>query len=249
VGEKVGAGGGARIDIALDPLEGATLTAKAMAGALSVLAFAPAGGLMRSPDAYMDKIAIGPGYPPGLIDLDAPAAANVKALAKAKGVAPSEVRVCVLDRPRHAPIIASLRSVGAKVLLLADGDVAGAINTTNPAAQVDLYLGQGGAPEGVLACAALKCAGGQFQGRFVRRAETDKGRPRRGGVFEAGAPRKYDLNELVSGDLVFAATGVTQGQLLDGVRKADGCLHTHTLLMTSSSRIVRELRTKRPIDG
>ncbi|MCA6333017.1 MAG: class II fructose-bisphosphatase, partial [Phenylobacterium sp.] len=168
IGEKVGRGGAA-IDIALDPLEGTTLTAKAMANALAVMAWAPKGTLLNAPDTYMDKIACGPGYPSGVIDLDRSPADNVRALAAAKGVAPEAITVCVLDRPRHAEVIASIRSVGARVNLITDGDVAGVIHTADPATGIDLYLGQGGAPEGVLACAALKCVGGQFQGRLVFR--------------------------------------------------------------------------------
>jgi fructose-1,6-bisphosphatase II / sedoheptulose-1,7-bisphosphatase len=247
IGEKVGSGKGERVDIALDPLEGTTLTAKAMANALTVVAFAPGGGMLHAPDTYMDKIAIGPGYPRGLVDLDASPADNIKALAKAKGVAPEEITVCVLDRPRHAPIIESVRSVGARVLLITDGDVAGVINTTDPETGVDLYIGQGGAPEGVLACAALKCVGGQFQGRLVFRNEDEKARARRLGLKDADFDRKYDLDELVTGDAVFAATGVTKGALLDGVRFSGGYVATHTLVMTSATQTVREIRMKRPV--
>ena len=169
IGEKVGRGKGAKIDIALDPLEGTTLTAKAMANALAVMAWAPKGTLLNAPDTYMDKIACGPGYPEGLLDLDRSAGENAQARAAAKGGDIAEISVCVLDRPRHAEIIASLREVGARVCLITDGDVAGVINTADPDTGVDMYVGQGGAPEGVLACAALKCVGGQFQGRLVFR--------------------------------------------------------------------------------
>ncbi len=247
IGEKVGSGKGQRVDIALDPLEGTTLTAKAMANALTVIAFAPEGGMLHAPDTYMDKIAIGPGYKDGLIDLDASPADNVKALAKAKGVTPSDITVCILDRPRHADIIASVRSVDARVLLITDGDVAGVIFTTDPTTEVDLYIGQGGAPEGVLACAALKCVGGQFQGRLVFRNDDEKTRARRLGLKDDQFNRKYTLNELVPGDAVFAATGVTDGALLDGVKYHDGYVHTHTLVMTSASHTVREMRMKRPV--
>ncbi|MEO6339739.1 MAG: fructose-bisphosphatase class II family protein, partial [Caulobacteraceae bacterium] len=232
---------------ALDPLEGTTLTAKAMANALAVLAFAPGGGMLHAPDTYMDKIAIGPGYPEGVIDLDKTPAENVKALAKAKGVAPSEITVCVLDRPRHAEIIASLRSVGARVHLISDGDVAGVIHTADPETGIDLYVGQGGAPEGVLACAALKCVGGQFQGRLVFRNDDEKARARRLGLKDAEFDRKYSLNDLVKGDAVFAATGVTKGALLDGVKVKGGYVYTHSLVMTSSTHTVREIRLKRPV--
>jgi fructose-1,6-bisphosphatase II / sedoheptulose-1,7-bisphosphatase len=247
IGEKVGTGRGDRVDIALDPLEGATLAAKAMAGALTVVAFTPGGGMLQAPDTYMDKIAVGPGYNPGLVDLDASPIQNVKAVAKAKGVTPSEVTVCILDRPRHAEIIASLRSIDAQVKLINDGDVAGAINTADPATGVDLYIGSGGAPEGVLACAALKCVGGQFQGRLLFRNENEKARARKLGLKDEDFDRKYDLEEMVPGDAVFAATGVTDGALLDGVRFADGYVHTHSLVMTTATFTVREIRMKRPV--
>jgi len=247
IGEKVGTGKGQRVDIALDPLEGATLTAKAMAGAMTLVAFTPSGGMLQAPDTYMDKIAIGPGYNPGLVDLDASPADNVRAVAKAKGVTPSDITVCVLDRPRHADIIASVRSVAARVHLINDGDVAGVINTTDPQTRVDLFLGSGGAPEGVLACAALKCVGGQFQGRLIFRNDDEKARARKLGLKDADFGRKYDLDELVPGDAVFAATGVTNGALLDGVRFADGYVHTHSLVMTTATHTVREIRMKRPV--
>jgi len=247
IGEKVGTGKGPRVDIALDPLEGTTLTAKAMANALAVLALAPGGGMLQAPDTYMDKIAIGPGYPKGVVDLDRSPAENVKALAAAKGVEASAITACVLDRPRHADIIASLRSVGARVHLISDGDVAGVIHTADPETGVDIYIGQGGAPEGVLACAALKCVGGQFQGRLVFRNDDEKARARRLGLKDAEFNRKYDLDDLVKGDAVFAATGVTDGALLDGVKVAGGFIHTHTLVMNSSTGTVREIRMKRPV--
>jgi fructose-1,6-bisphosphatase II / sedoheptulose-1,7-bisphosphatase len=244
IGEKVGKGGPA-VDIALDPLEGTTLTAKAMANALAVMAWAPKGTLLNAPDTYMDKIACGPGYSEGVIDLDASPADNVKALAKAKGVPVEEITVCVLDRPRHASIIESLRAVGARVYLITDGDVAGVMNTADPETGVDLYLGQGGAPEGVLACAALKCVGGQFQGRLVFRNADEKARAQRVGITDF--EKKYVLNEIVRADAIFAATGVTKGALLDGVSFKDGFVHTHTLVMNSSTRTVREVRMKRAV--
>jgi fructose-1,6-bisphosphatase II / sedoheptulose-1,7-bisphosphatase len=245
IGEKVGRGKGAKIDIALDPLEGTTLTAKAMANALAVMAWAPKGSLLNAPDTYMDKIACGPGFPAGVIDLDKSPAENVKSLAKAKGVSPEEITACVLDRPRHAEIIASLRSVGARVHLITDGDVAGVINTADPETGVDLYVGQGGAPEGVLACAALKCVGGQFQGRLVFRNADERKRAERCGITQLD--KKYDLHEMVRADAIFAATGVTKGALLDGVHVEDGFVHTHTLVMNSATRTVREVRMKRPV--
>jgi fructose-1,6-bisphosphatase II / sedoheptulose-1,7-bisphosphatase len=245
IGEKVGRGKGAKIDIALDPLEGTTLTAKAMANALAVMAWAPKGTLLNAPDTYMDKIACGPGYPAGVIDLDRTPAENVQAIARAKGVEPSEVTVCVLDRPRHAEIMASLRSVGARVHLITDGDVAGVMNTADPDTGIDLYVGQGGAPEGVLACAALKCVGGQFQGRLVFRNADEKARAARVGIKDFD--KKYDLHEMVRADAIFAATGVTNGALLDGVEVVDGFVHTHTIVMNSFTRTVREVRMKRPV--
>src|SRR5437899_6253451 len=200
IGEKVGKGGKRKIDIALDPLEGTTLTAKSMANALAVMAWAPAGTLLNAPDTYMDKIACGPGYPAGLLDLDKSAADNARALAKAKGVDASDINVCVLDRPRHAEIIASLRTAGCRVSLITDGHVAGVMNTADPETGIDMYVGQGGAPEGVLACAALKCVGGQFQGRLVFRSEDEKARARRLGLKDEDFGRQDELDELVKGD-------------------------------------------------
>jgi len=243
IGEEVGTGNGPAIDIALDPLEGTTLTAKAMANALAVLAIAPRGGLLHAPDTYMDKIAVGPGYAPGIVGLDRSPSENVKALAEAKGVAPADITVCVLDRPRHADIIADLREVGARVKMITDGDVAGVINTTDPATGVDLYLGSGGAPEGVLAAAALKCVGGQMQGKLIFRNDEERARAERVGVSDFD--KTYDLHEMASGETVFCATGVTNGELLDGVRKAAGMVHTHTLVMTSADGMVRRIRSAR----
>src|SRR6201996_3194024 len=245
IGEKLGKGTGPKIDIAVDPLEGTTLTAKAMANALAVMAWAPEGTLLNAPDTYMDKIAVGPGLPAGIIDLDKSPADNIKAIAKAKGVPTSEVTVCVLDRPRHAEIIASLRSVGARVALISDGDVAGVINTTDPTTGIDLYIGQGGAPEGVLACAALKCVGGQFQGRLVFRNSDERTRAAKWGITDLD--RKYDLHEIVRGEAIFCATGVTKGALLDGVKIVGRQVRTHTLVMHSASHTVREVRLQRPL--
>ena len=245
IGEKVGKGNGPRIDIALDPLEGTTLTAKAMANALAVMAWAPAGTMLNAPDTYMDKIACGPGFPAGIIDLDQSAGDNARALAKAKGVDISQITVCVLDRPRHAEIIASLREAGTRVHLITDGDVAGVMNTADPETGIDLYVGQGGAPEGVLACAALKCVGGQFQGRLVFRNADERARAQRLGITDLD--KKYDLHEMVRADAIFAATGVTKGALLDGVKISGGFVRTHTLVMNSATHTVREVRMKRPI--
>lgn len=245
IGEKVGTGKGPAIDIALDPLEGTTLTAKAMANALCVLAMSPGGGMLHAPDTYMDKIAIGPGYPAGTVDLDNSPQDNVRSLAKAKGVEPRDITVCVMDRPRHADLIAALREVGAKVMLITDGDVAGVIHTAEPETGIDLYLGSGGAPEGVLAAAALKCVGGFFQGRLVFRNDEERARASRTGVTDFD--RKYDLHELVSKDAIFAATGVTKGAMLDGVKVENGFVTTHTLVMDSSTRTVRRIHTSRPV--
>jgi fructose-1,6-bisphosphatase II / sedoheptulose-1,7-bisphosphatase len=242
IGEKVGKGGPA-IDIALDPLEGTSLTAKAMANALAVMAWAPTGTMLHAPDTYMDKIACGPGFPEGVLDLDASPADNARAIAAAKGVAITEITACVLDRPRHADIIASLRKAGVRIHLITDGDVAGVMNTADPDTGIDFYVGQGGAPEGVLACAALKCVGGQFQGRLVFRNNDERARARSHGVTDLD--KTYNLHEMVRSDAIFVATGVTDGALLQGVKYKDGFVHTHTLVMNSASRTVREVRMKR----
>jgi len=245
IGEEVGKGTGPEVDIALDPLEGTTLTAKAMANALSVMAFAPRGGLLYAPDVYMDKIAIGPGYTPGLIDLDLSPADNVKALAKAKGVSVQDITVCLLDRARHGKIIDELRNLKVSLKLITDGDVQGVINTTDPDTQVDMYIGQGGAPEGVLAAAALRCIGGQMQGRLKFRNDDEVARARRVGIDQLDM--KYDIEGLASGPTIFAATGVTQGDLLDGVKIRNGRASTHTLVMNSMDNAVQYLRSERPL--
>jgi len=241
IGEEVGTGNGPEIDIALDPLEGTTLTAKAMANALAVLAIAPRGGLLFAPDTYMDKIAIGPGYEDGIINLDESAGDNITRMAKAKGVPVSDMTACVLDRPRHAEIIDSLRSVGARIALISAGDVAGVINTTNPATGIDLYVGRGGAPEGVLAAAALKCVGGQMQGRLHFRNDAERRRADRTGIKDYDA--KYDLNQLASSETVFCATGVTNGGLVDGVLRREGYIETDTLVMSSADGMVRRIKS------
>ncbi len=246
IGEEVGKGKGPEIDIALDPLEGTTLTAKAMANALAVMAFAPRGGLLYAPDTYMDKIAIGPGYAPGLVDLDKSPADNARAMAKAKGVSVEDITVCVLDRARHSKIIDELRGVKARILLITDGDVQGVINTTDPETQVDLYIGQGGAPEGVLAAAALRCVGGQMQGRLHFRNDDEIARARRVGIDQLDT--KYDLEGLAAGPTTFSATGVTDGSLLDGVKLRGGRVHTHTLIMNSIDGSVQRLRSDRPLN-
>ena len=250
IGEKVGSaqGTGPKIDIALDPLEGTTITAKAGPNALAVLAIAEEGCLLNAPDVYMEKLAVGPGYPPGVIDLDRPVSENVAAVASAKGVKPSELIVCVLDRPRHAALIAELRAIGCGIQLIPDGDVAGVIATTNEDTGIDMYMGSGGAPEGVLAAAALRCVGGQFKGRLLFRNEDEKARARRWGITDLN--KQYDLSELARGDCIFAATGVTDGSLLAGVkRRKGGTMTTESVVMRASSGTVRwvkgEHRTRR----
>ena len=243
IGEKVGGapGKGPRIDIALDPLEGTTITAKAGPNALAVLAAAEEGCLLNAPDTYMDKLAVGPGYPEGIIDLARSPSDNVRAVAEAKGVEPGDIIVCVLDRPRHADLIAELRSLGCGVVLIGDGDVAGVIATTDPETTIDMYMGQGGAPEGVLAAAALRCVGGQFNGRLVFRNEDEKARARKWGIEDLD--RIYKLEDLARGDCIFAATGVTSGSLLDGVKRLrGGTMTTESVVMRASSGTVRLIR-------
>jgi fructose-1,6-bisphosphatase II / sedoheptulose-1,7-bisphosphatase len=238
IGEKVGTGNGASIDIALDPLEGTTITAKAGPNALAVLAIAEKGCLLNAPDVYMDKLAVGPGYPEGVIDLDKSPAENVRAVAAAKGVQPNEIIACVLDRPRHEKIIAELRQIGCGIMLIPDGDVAGVIATTDPDTTIDIYMGSGGAPEGVLAAAALRCVGGQFKGRLLFRNDDERARARKWGIEDLD--RVYDLNDLARGDCIFAATGVTDGSLLDGVKRLKGgCMTTESVVMRASSGTVR----------
>jgi fructose-1,6-bisphosphatase II / sedoheptulose-1,7-bisphosphatase len=241
IGEKVGSGG-LEVDIALDPLEGTTLTAKALPNALAVMAMAEPGTLLNAPDTYMDKIAIGPGYPEGTIDLDADPGDNVRSLAKAKGVPASEITALILDRPRHARIIESVRRAGAAVRLITDGDVAGVIATTDPQTGIDVYIGQGGAPEGVLAAAALRCVGGQMQTRLVFRNSDERERATKLGVTDFN--RKYGLTELVSGDVIFAATGVTDGSMLSGVHISGEFVTTESVVMRSATHTVRWVKGK-----
>jgi fructose-1,6-bisphosphatase II / sedoheptulose-1,7-bisphosphatase len=242
IGEKVGTGKGPKIDIALDPLEGTTLTAKAMANALAVVAMAQGGTLLHSPDVYMDKIACGPGFPEGIIDLDAPVEENIDAVAKEKNVAASEITLCILDRERHESLITGARKMGARVFLIPDGDVAGVFHTTEASTGIDLYVGQGGAPEGVLAAAALRCVGGQMQGRLLFRNDDERSRAERAGINDLD--RKYDLKDLASGDVIFAATGVTNGTMLDGVKWESGYVNTHTVVMRSKTGTVRYIRAR-----
>ena len=242
-GEKVGGapGKGPKIDIALDPLEGTTITAKAGPNALAVLAAAEEGCLLNAPDTYMDKLAVGPGYPEGIIDLAKTPTENVCAVAAAKGVEPKDIIVCVLDRPRHADLIAELRGLGCGVVLIGDGDVAGVIATTDPETTIDMYMGQGGAPEGVLAAAALRCVGGQFNGRLVFRNEDEKRRAAKWGIEDLD--RIYKLEDLAKGDCIFAATGVTSGSLLEGVKRLrGGKMTTESVVMRASSGTVRWIK-------
>ncbi len=244
IGEKVGSGGVA-VDIALDPLEGTTLTAKALPNALAVMAIAETGTLLNAPDTYMDKIAIGPGFKEGLIDLDAEPAENVERLAKAKGVSPRQITALVLDRPRHSQIIESLRRAGASVRLITDGDVAGVIATTDPATGIDIYMGQGGAPEGVLAAAALRCVGGQIQTRLVFKKEDERQRAARLGITDFN--KKYSLLDLASGDVIFAATGVTDGSMLAGVHRIGSHITTESVVMRSATGTVRWIKARHAV--
>ncbi len=245
IGEEVGTGTGPEVDIALDPLEGTTLTAKDMPNALTVIAMGPRGSMLHAPDVYMDKLAIGPGYPPGLVTLDMPPADRVEALAGAKGCDPGGITVCVLERPRHQALIEAVRATGAAIRLITDGDVAGVMHcaeagTTN----IDMYMGVGGAPEGVLAAAALKCMGGQIQGRLLFRDEAEKARAAKAGIADLN--RVYALEDMIAGDVIFAATGVTGGSLLPGIRREVGWLTTETLLMRSKTGSVRRMVYRNP---
>jgi fructose-1,6-bisphosphatase II / sedoheptulose-1,7-bisphosphatase len=244
IGERVGSaqGSGPTIDIALDPLEGTTITAKAGPNALAVLAIAESGCLLNAPDTYMEKLAVGPGYPEGTIDLAKSPADNVRAIAKAKGVSPGDITACVLDRPRHAEIIADLRSLGCGIKLIPDGDVAGVIATTDPETGIDVYMGTGGAPEGVLAAAALRCVGGQMQGRLVFRNDDEIARAHRWGIEDL--ERIYSLQDMARGDCIFAATGVTDGSLLNGVHRRKNCVTTESIVMRASTGTVRRVSTE-----
>jgi len=242
IGEQVGTGNGPEVDIAVDPLEGTTICAKAMPNALSVLAISERGGLLNAPDMYMSKIAVGPGYPDGIIDLDAPPAETISKLAEAKGVPVSEITACILDRPRHAELIAAVRKSGAGVQLIPDGDIAGVIWTTDPKETgIDVYLGIGGAPEGVLAAAALRCIGGQMQARLHPLRKEEETRAAAMGVTDIR--RKYNMHEMASGDVIFSATGVTDGSLLDGVHFRQGFAETETVVLRSKTGTVRRIKT------
>jgi fructose-1,6-bisphosphatase II / sedoheptulose-1,7-bisphosphatase len=247
IGEKVGTGEGPEVDIALDPLECTTLTAKAMPGAMAVVAVAQGGTLLHAPDTYMHKIAVGPGYPPGIVDLDADPIDNMKALAKAKGVPVNQLTACILDRPRHEDIIAKVRSTGASVHLIPDGDIAGVIHCTEKSTGIDIYMGLGGAPEGVLAAAALRCIGGQIQGRLHFRNDDERERAHKAGIRDFN--RKYATEEMASGDVMFAATGVTTGSMLRGIHYDGDAVITHTVVMRSLTRTVRWIEARHHHDN
>jgi fructose-1,6-bisphosphatase II / sedoheptulose-1,7-bisphosphatase len=243
IGERIGSKKGPKVDIAVDPLEGTTLCAKNMPGAIATVAMAEGGTLLNAPDVYMEKIAIGPGYPKGVVDLDAPAEQNIRNLAKAKGVKPAEVTGLILDRPRHADLVAGVRKAGAAVKLITDGDVAGVIHTADPTnTGIDIYLGIGGAPDGVLAAAALRCIGGQMQCRLVLDTEEKRSRAAKMGIKD---PRKkYEIADMVTGDCLFAATGVTTGAMLKGVRFRNDVIETETVVMRSITGTVRWIRAE-----
>jgi fructose-1,6-bisphosphatase II / sedoheptulose-1,7-bisphosphatase len=246
IGEEVGTGEGPEVDIALDPLEGTTLTAKDMPNALTVIAMAPRGTLLHAPDVYMDKLAIGPGYDQGVVTLDMSPSERVMALAGARGCAPSDITVCILERPRHEDLIAEVRSTGAAIRLITDGDVAGVIHVAEPEITgIDMYMGSGGAPEGVLAAAALKCMGGQIYGRLMFRNDDERGRARSAGIVDFD--RIYSRDEMVTADVIFAATGVTEGSILSALKREPGWLTAETLLMRSKTGSVRRMTYRTPV--
>ena len=245
IGEEVGTGNGPAVDIALDPLEGTTLTAKDMPNALTVIAMGPRGSMLHAPDTYMDKLAIGPGYPEGILNLDMSPSARVMALAKARGCSPNDITVCVLERPRHEAIISEIRGTGASIRLITDGDVAGVIHTAEAnLTGIDMYMGQGGAPEGVLAAAALKCMGGQMWGRLLFRNEDERARAAKAGITDF--ERVYTRDEMVTEDVIFAATGVTSGSILSGIKREPGWLTTETILMRSKTGSIRRMSYRHP---
>ncbi len=245
IGEEVGSGEGPEVDIALDPLEGTTLTAKDMPNALTVIAMAPRGTLLHAPDVYMEKLAIGPGYAPGTVTMDMTPTQRIEALARAKGAQPHDITVCVLERPRHEDLVQEIRATGASIRLITDGDVAGVMHCAEPEVTgIDIYMGSGGAPEGVLAAAALKCMGGQFFGKLLFRNDDERGRARKAGITDLD--RVYSRDELVRGEVIFAATGVTSGSLLTGIKREPGWVTTETLLMRSKTGSVRRMTYRTP---
>ena len=246
IGEEVGSGNGPAVDIALDPLEGTTLTAKDMPNALTVIAMAPRGTLLHAPDVYMEKLAIGPGYKAGTVTMTMSPSERVSALAAAKGVSTENITVCVLERPRHEKMIAEIRSTGASIRLITDGDVAGVMHCAEPEVTgIDMYMGSGGAPEGVLAAAALKCMGGQFFGKLLFRNDDEKGRAKKAGI--TNFDRVYTRDDLVRGDVIFAATGVTTGSLLAGIKREPGWVTLETILMRSKTGSVRRMTYRSPL--
>ncbi|MEE2954644.1 MAG: class II fructose-bisphosphatase [Pseudomonadota bacterium] len=246
IGEKVGSGEGPVIDIALDPLEGTTITAKGLTNALAVVAMAEEGGFLNAPDVYMDKIAVGGGLPDNVVDLDETPEANLKSLAAAKGVVVSDLVVCILDRPRHEELIAKVREAKARIMLISDGDISGVIATSEDVSGVDIYLGSGGSPEGVLAASALRCIGGQMQGRLLFRNDDERERARKWGITDLNL--KYGLYDLARGDVMFAATGVTNGTMLKGVRRFSGGASTHSMVMRSRTGTVRYIEAQHNFD-
>lgn len=246
IGEEVGTGNGPGVDIALDPLEGTTLTAKDMPNALTVIAMGPRGSMLHAPDVYMEKLAVGPGFEEAVVTLDMTPKERVIALAEAKGCRPDDITVCVLERPRHEDMIAEIRSTGAAIRLITDGDVAGVMHCAEPAQTgIDMYMGIGGAPEGVLAAAALKCMGGQIQGRLLFRNDDEKGRASKAGITDLD--KIYTRDEMVTQDVIFAATGVTSGSLLPGIKREVGYFTTETLLMRSKTGSVRRMTYRNPM--
>ncbi|GKY90200.1 class II fructose-bisphosphatase [Sinisalibacter aestuarii] len=247
IGEEVGTGNGPEVDIALDPLEGTTLTAKDMPNALTVIALAPRGTMLHAPDVYMEKLAIGPGYPKDVVSLEMSPKARIEALAKARGCKTDDITVCVLERPRHDEMIAEIRSTGAAIRLITDGDVAGVIHTAEAERTgIDMYMGSGGAPEGVLAAAALKCMGGQMWGQLLFRNDDERGRAAKAGITDLN--KIYSRDELVTADVIFAATGVTDGSILAGLKHEPGWIEAETLLMRSKSGSVRRITYRNPTD-
>jgi fructose-1,6-bisphosphatase II / sedoheptulose-1,7-bisphosphatase len=245
IGEEVGTGQGPAVDIALDPLEGTTLTARDMPNALAVVAMAPRGTLLHAPDVYMEKLAVGPGFKRGVVTLSMSPSERVSALASAKGVSTRDITVCILDRDRHAEMIAEVRSTGAKVRLITDGDVAGVMHCAEPSTGIDMYMGSGGAPEGVLAAAALTCMGGQIYGKLLFRNDDERGRAQKAGI--TNYDRVYTRDDLVTGDVIFAATGVTDGSLLPGIRRTPEAITVETVLMRSKTGSVRRMTYTNPI--
>lgn len=245
IGEEVGTGDGPAVDIALDPLEGTTLTAKDMPNALTVIAMAPRSTLLHAPDVYMEKLAIGPGYPKDVVSLNLTPAERVKKLANARGCEDRDITVCVLERPRHEDLIAEIRSTGAAIRLITDGDVAGVIHCAEAERTgIDMYMGSGGAPEGVLAAAALKCMGGQMWGKLLFRNDDERGRAAKAGITDLD--RVYARDDMVTQDVIFAATGVTDGSILSGIKREPGYLETETILMRSKTGSVRRMLYRNP---